>query len=887
MSMWYDDIGDPDLYNRDEFLRILGGNANRIEAYRDQITNCNQYLIEHFYKGHPIKQLLYKRAWFIDQLLIEAWRAFVNDDNLALVAVGGYGRGELHPYSDIDIMILCGVKPKTSNQKQIETYITFLWDVGFNVGHSVRTIKDCYKESRADVTIATNLMESRLVIGNRNLYNEMNEITGPKNIWSPRKFFQAKLAEQVARHQKYDDTDYKLEPNIKEGPGGLRDIQTIDWVAKRHFGANRLSQLVDHGFLTPSEYDALAAGRAFLWQVRFALHIMTGRREDRLLFDHQRNVAKVFGFESGDNSAVEQFMKSYYRTVRELNRLNEMLLQHFQEAILYARHKEKIVPINKRFQIRNDFLEVRNDRTFVLYPIALLEMFLIMQQHPHIKGVRAQTIRLIRENLRLIDDKFRNELSNQSLFLEIMRQPKRVGHELRRMHRYGVLSAYLPAFSRIEGLMQFDLFHIYTVDEHILFVIQNMRLFNQEEYVEKFPHCRKILRSIPKQEILYLAGVFHDIAKGRDEGNHSELGAEDALEFCRRHRMPEFDCRLVAWLVRNHLILSRTAQRKDINDPDVINAFAAQIRDVMHLRYLYLLTVADISGTNPKIWNNWKASLIAELFIKTIRALRRGLENPFDKNERIREVKNEALELIGDSCHEEKELEDFWSALGEDYFIRYSAEEIAWHTQAIMHAKGHKLPIISIQEENILGGTGIFIYMHNHDGIFSRLTSAMGHLGLNIVDARIITSAHGYTLDTYIVLEESGENVHGRERLKEIRDRLREALGALDKPVKPINRIKSRKLRNFPIPTQVNFTQDPANNHTIMEVISTDRPGFLSRIGLALESHAISLKTAKVATFGERVEDIFFITDRRNNMITEDARITALKDSIIELLEHF
>ncbi|OGT77313.1 MAG: [protein-PII] uridylyltransferase [Gammaproteobacteria bacterium RIFCSPLOWO2_02_FULL_56_15] len=885
--MWYDNIGDPALFNREEFLQALQSSDNRIEVFRDRILNCNQYLIEEFDKGHPIKQLLYKRAWFIDQLLTHAWQSFLDEGNLALVAVGGYGRGELHPSSDIDIMILTKSRIKAATQKQIESYITFLWDVGFNVGHSVRSIKDCYKEARADVTITTNLMESRLITGERNLFNDMIKVTGPGSIWSPRKFFQAKLAEQMARHRKYDDTDYKLEPNIKEGPGGLRDIQTIDWVAKRQFGATRLSQLVDHGFLTTSEYNTLAAGRAFLWHVRFALHVMTGRREDRLLFDHQRSVAKVFGYESEDNSAVEQFMKNYYKTVRELNRLNEMLLQHFQEAILYARRKERIIPVNKRFQIRNDFLEVCNDRIFKLYPMALLELFLIMQQHPQIKGVRASTIRLIRENLRLIDTKFRNDLSNQTLFLEITRQPKRVGHELRRMHRYGVLGAYLPVFARIEGLMQFDLFHIYTVDEHILFVIQNMRLLGQEEYLEKFPHCRKLLRSIPKQELLYLAGIFHDIAKGRDEGSHSELGAEDALEFCRKHRMPEFDCKLVAWLVRNHLIMSRTAQRKDINAPDVINTFAAQMGDVMHLQYLYLLTLADITGTNPKIWNNWKASLIAELFLKTLRALRRGLENPIDKNERIREVKNQALELIGDSRYRGMELEDFWSSLGDDYFIRYSAEEIAWQTQAIVRAKENKLPIISIQEATIRGGTGIFIYMHNHKGIFSRATSAMGHLGLNIVDARIIISAHGYTLDTYIVLEESGENVHGRERLKEIRDVIKQALGALDKPVKLINRIKSRKIRNFPIPSQVNFSQDQANNHTIMEVIATDRPGFLSRIGLAFEDREISLKTAKVATFGERVEDIFFITDHNNNMITDEKRIQALQDSIIESLEQF
>jgi len=733
---------------------------------------------------------------------------------------------------------------------------------------------------------ATTLMESRLLAGSRDLFNAMLAAISSERMWGAKEFFEAKFEEQKQRHQRYHETAYKLEPNIKEGPGGLRDIQTIDWVAKRHFGATRLSQLVDYGFLTRAEYDSLAAGRDFLWHVRFALHILTGRREDRLLFDYQRSVAKIFGYESEDNSAIEEFMKNYYQTVRELNRLNEMLLQHFQEAIIYARRKEKIKPINKRFQIRNDFIEVRHNRVFKLYPIALLEIFLIIQQSPQIKGVRASTIRLIRESIKIIDDKFRDDLSNQTLFLEIIRQPQRVGHELRRMHRYGVLCAYVPEFARIEGLMQFDLFHIYTVDEHILFVVRNMRQFAIEEYTDKFPYCRKVLRSIPKQELLYLAGMFHDIAKGRG-GNHSELGAADALEFCRRHQMPEFDAKLVAWLAENHLIMSKTAQRKDINDPEVINDFAAQIGDVMHLRYLYLLTVADISGTNPKMWNNWKASLIAELFLKTIRALRRGLENPIDKAERIREVKNKSIELISNPKIETTEIENLWSSLGEDYFIRYSADEIAWQTMAIARAKENKLPVISVQEQTSRGGTAIFIYMHNQENIFSRVTRALDNLGLNIVDARIIASTHGYTLDTYIVLEESGGNVRGRERLKDVKLTLREALTTLDKPVKQTTRIKSRKLRNFPIPARIHFSSDNTNSRTLMEVIATDRPGLLSKIGQVLESSGIRIQGAKISTFGERAEDIFFITDNNNNMIAEDKKLNSLENTIADSLDNY
>jgi [protein-PII] uridylyltransferase len=610
---WESHICDSAIFEEEEFSKALSKTESPLLVYKDYLQNCNQYLIEEFNTEFPVKDLLYKRAWFTDELLTQAWQKHFKNGELCLVAVGGYGRGELHPASDIDILILTGPRIKPAVKKEIEQYLMFLWDMGLEIGHSVRTVKECQNEAKADITIATNLMEARVITGNEKLFVNMQDATGPKKIWSPRKFFEAKWNEQQERHKKYDGSEHNLEPNVKEGPGALRDIQVIDWVAKRYFGATRLSQLVNFGFLTKNEYETLAEGRELLWQVRFALHILNGRREDRLLFDYQRAVAKYFGYESEDNSAVEHFMKRYYKTVKELNRLNEILLQHFQEAIIYANRKEKIKPLNKRFQIRNDFIEVCNKNIFKNYPIALLEIFLLIQQNPSIKGVRASTIRLIRESRHLIDEKFRNDIGNKSLFMEIIKQADRVGHELRRMHRYGVLSAYLPEFERIDGLMQFDLFHVYTVDEHILFVVRNMRLFNDEKYKEQFPYCRHVLKDIPKLELLYLSGIFHDLAKGRG-GSHSELGELDALEFCKRHALPDFDSKLVAWLVRQHLLMSMTAQRKDLSDPEVIQKFAEQVGDIMHLRYLYLLTVADICGTNPKMWNNWKASLLEELF---------------------------------------------------------------------------------------------------------------------------------------------------------------------------------------------------------------------------------------------------------------------------------
>ncbi len=875
---------DSALFDPEVFRQALAAEPSELKVFKQTLKQGNQHLINLFEQNESITSLVTERAWFIDQLLLSAWDLKIRDQKLSLIAVGGYGRGELHPASDIDLMILLPSSINPAIKTRIEDFLRFLWDIGLEVGHSVRTVKDCVREAKTDITVVTNMMESRLLTGREDLYVAMREATGPKKIWPTRKFFESKWNEQINRHQRFNDTDHNLEPNIKEGPGGLRDIQMIGWVAKRHFNARTLEELIDHGFLTREEFHILDEGNAFLSRVRFALHIISGRREDRLLFDHQRKVAEKFGYVSENNSAIEEFMKRFYHITSELARLNEMLLQHFQEAIIYATRREKITSLNKRFQVRNNFIEARNKNIFRNYPFAMLELFLLKQQDPKIIGVRASTIRLIRQSLHLIDDDFRKDIRNRSLFMEIIRQPRLVIHELRRMHRYGVLSAYMPEFAAIEGLMQFDLFHVYTVDEHILFVVQYMRFFTMDEHKDRFPFAYTLMQSIPKQELLYLAGIFHDIAKGR-RGDHSDLGKQDALTFCRNHQISEYDSRLVAWLVKNHLLLSMTTQREDISDPDVINRFAAKVGDEMHLNYLYLLTVADINGTSPKLWNSWKAALLIDLYKNTQLALRRGLGNPIDKEERISEIRMQASRLLSDSIGSDSGVAEIWSQLGDDYFIQHSADEVAWHTRAIAKSSEKNLPLILIREMTDRGGTEIFIYMRDHDNIFSRATRTLDQLNLNIMDARIITSANGFTLDTFIVLEESGEIVGGRDRKKEIQTLLHNNLLDFESPIKTVSRIKSRKLKNFPIPTQVSFSQDEKNTRTVMEVTATDRVGFLSAIGSALEQCRTRLQSAKIATYGERIEDIFFITDQNNHMITDETQFEMLRNAITEALK--
>jgi [protein-PII] uridylyltransferase len=869
-----------------ELQEALTRHGDTITAYRESLRAADEQLHERFRAGERVDRLVHNRARLVDELLTHAWARFLPADagDVGLVAVGGYGRGELHPHSDVDLMVLLAEDVSTHDDA-IRDFLTFTWDIGLEVGHSVRTLAECEQQSLADITVATNLMECRLLAGPRALFEAMRERVSPKRCWNSRDFFAAKLREQEQRHQKFHDTAYNLEPNIKEGPGGLRDIQMIDWVAKRHFGAERLSALVTHGFLTEAEYHALKDGQRFLWALRYALHLLTGRREDRLLFDHQKAVAAQFGYhDEGHNLAVEQLMQRYYRTVMELSRLNEMLLQLFQETLLYAGDSDEPVTINRRFQARHGFIEVSDERVFERQPSALLEIFLILQQHPDLKGVRASTIRLIRANRHLIDDDYRADLRNRSLFLEILRQPRGITHELRRMNRYGILARYLPAFGRIVGRMQYDLFHAYTVDEHTLFVVRNLRRLSVPEYAHELPLCSNVAQRIPKPELLYLAGLFHDIAKGRG-GDHSELGAEEAERFCRNHGFGRYDTHLVAWLVRNHLLMSMTTQRKDINDPEVINEFARRVGDATHLDYLYLLTVADIRATNSNLWNSWKDALLAELFTATQRALRRGLENPIDSRELIAEVREDARRHLHGKNVSDQDIEDIWRRFDEDFFLQYSAEEVAWHTAVLAEYGRPDGVLVQVRDFTQRGGTEVFVYAPDQKGLFARTVRTLDQLGLTVLDARIFTSADGHSVNTIIVLESDGSPIRGAFREQEIRDRLAAVLERGDDADTGVSRRLPRQIKHFQTRTQVRFSQDRTRGHTIMELFTTDRPGLLAKVGQAFIDCGIRLKNARVATIGARAEDAFLITDWENRPIEDQERLDRLKGRLVELLD--
>ena len=838
-----------------------------------------------FSNDEPVETLVHARARLIDVVLREIWPRKLSSHvtDWSLVAVGGYGRGELHPYSDVDLLILVPTPLDDAGRGALERFVTFLWDIGLEVGHSVRTIAECREEATANVEVMTTLVEARLLAGDAQLFGAMRAALAPGEIWPVKEFFEAKVREQTERHEKANDTAYNLEPNVKTGPGGLRDIQTIAWVAKRHFGAETLDELASQGFLTPAELRRLKSAQSFLWRVRFGLHVATGRREDRLLFDHQMKLAKSFGYEDASFTlAVEQLMQRYYRTVMDVSLLNELLLQLFREAILDE--SAEPVPLNARFQVRNDYLEAINDDVFARQPSALLEVFALLQQNPDIRGVRAHTIRAIGRNLWLIDEEFRQNPRNHRLFLEILRASAGVTNELRRMNTYGVLGRYIPSFGRIVGRMQYDLFHAYTVDAHTLFVVSNLRRLAIPRFDHELPHLSRIMQSLPRPEIAYLAALFHDIAKGRG-GDHSDLGAVDAEAFCLEQGLTRYDARLVAWLVRNHLQLSLTAQKQDIADPEVIAAFARHVGDETHLDYLYVLTAADVRATNPRLWNSWKSSLFNDFYERVKRALRRGLETPIDQDELERDTQDAARELLAAEQIEPAVLAKWWATLSSAYFLRHTPEEVAWHARAFARrAIDDDGPVVSVQAESERGTTAVTTFAPHRQHGFARSTAVLDQLGLTIVDARITPTHDGNSIDLYHVLEEDGSPIVDADRLEEIEVALRRSLQSPRDPQLAVSRRAPRQVRLFNTTTQIHLSVDERNNRSVLEIVAGDRPGLLCDIGKVMMEQRIDLLAAKIMTVGERAEDVFYVADAAQRPLDEPtaARLEARLREVLE-----
>jgi len=805
------------------------------------------------YQIHPhANRYLRDHSQLVDAVLTRLWQQTGFDRGVALVAAGGFGRREQYPHSDVDVLIILQDEPTGALAGKLEKLIGAFWDVGLEIGHSVRTIRACVEESARDVTIATNLLESRLITGDRRLFHEF-ERAFHQSLDVPA-FVEAKLLEQQQRHTRFQDSAYNLEPNLKESPGGLRDLQNCLWISHALGLGDSWNALARAGLLTATEARQVSRLETTLRDLRIRLHHVAHRREDRLLFDFQETLAREAGCQAQRNRAAsEVLMQRYYRTAKRVRMLNHILLVDLR-ARVSAEPPSPAVSINARFAHRHGLLELADPEVFEKMPGAMLEAFRLLQERSDLDDLAPATVRAMVRALPRIDAAFRRAADNRAQFIAIVRAPRGLTHTLRRMNLYGVLGRYLPAFGRIVGQMQHDLFHVYTVDEHILFVVRNLRRFTLAEYAHEYPLCSRLIANFARPEVLYIAGLFHDIAKGRG-GDHSTLGAADTRRFCHEHGIPEDDTQLVVWLVEQHLMMSATAQKQDLSDPDVIVAFAHKVGDLRRLTALYLLTVADIRGTSPKVWNAWKGKLLEELFRATQRILSGGAAS---HDEQMEARRAEARRIL---AHEAvpREAERFWRELDDIYFLRHGAQEIAWHTRMLYPFVHTTEPIVRARVAPHGEGIQVLIYTPDRDDLFARICAFFERVNYNIVEAKIYTAPHGYALDTFLVLDMGGAAQHYRDLLSFIEYELSRRIVAENLPESPVQGRVSRQVKHFPIEPKVSILPDERGQYHVLSVTAGDRPGLLSRIAQVLLQHQIHLHTAKIATLGERAEDTFLV----------------------------
>lgn len=846
-----------------------------IQAYQD-------WLEQRFFAGDNIIGLVSNRAEYMDKLLTRLWQHFNLCDypELALVAVGGYGRGELHPRSDIDLLITTTSPLCQAQEQLISDFITFLWDLRLEVGHSVRTIAECLELGQADITIATNLLESRCITGSDATFAALQDIITPDSFWPSQDFFQAKHEEQLARHQQFKGSSYNLEPDLKSSPGGLRDLQTILWITRRHFGSDSFLELTNHGFLTKGEYHELEDCQNFLWRVRFALHLGLKRCDNRLLFDRQMTVAEALGYTGEFNQAVEQMMKQFYQTLRRVTELNEMLLQLFNQAILghVAMDVRNITP---DFQLRGNLIDTTKVELFTERPSAIIELFYHIADNPHITGIYAGTIRELRDARRKLTCWLEDIPECREQFMLLLKHENVSNLALTLMHKHGVFAAYIPQWSRILGQMQFDLFHTYTVDEHTHRLVKIIDSYKRDATKETHPLCYELFPRLPKPELLLIAAIFHDIGKGQ-KGNHSEIGAIDVRAFCKKHGISKPDRKLVARLVKYHLLMSVTAQRRDIHDPDVITEFARTIGDQQHLNYLYCLTVADICATNDSLWNNWKGSLLRELYFLTQQALRRGLENQLDARYLRKEHKDTAMALLASAGCEAEPVNTLWATFRDEYFLRNDPSQIYWHTLGILNHENKDEPLVLINQNSNRGGNEVFIYAKDSPNLFASTVAELGNKNLNIQDAKIMSSRNGYVLDSFIILNQSNEHLPA-DRVHVLQNALVKVLksGELNKRRK--TRIP-RQMQQFSVTTKVSFIATK-KKRTFVEIITLDHPGLLARISRIFSQAKIVLHNAKISTIGERAEDFFIISGANNQPLSPEQQ-AELRQKLVEELEN-
>ncbi len=795
---------------------------------------------------------------------------------LVVVAVGGYGRAELFPFSDIDLLILLDNEAARNQALRIklESFVTWLWELKLTVGASVRSYEEYLAEAANDVSIATTYLESRVIWGNRTLYANAREDFYAS--LDARRFFREKMLELARRHQKFEDTPYALEPNLKESPGGLRDLQVFLWCAQAAGIAESVDEMKTSGLITERERDTLRDCADTLARFRITLHLLKKRHEDRLIFDIQEELAARLGYTADKRlRASEAMMKDYYRNAKAVVQMSVIQLQSIADRLLGDNSLATPIRLETAFVAKGDEMDIIDDEVFTRDRCAILRTFFVYHSHPELTRLSTRLLRALWHAVPLIDDEFCRHPQNQKVFLDILRMPKGAYHSLKLMNTWGVLGAFLPAFKHIVGQMQHDLYHVFTVDQHTLRAVRNIRRFARSEFAHEYPFCSQIMEELPDNWRLVIAGLFHDVGKGLG-GKHEEIGAEKAERFCRTFRLDENTTDFIVFLVRHHLTMSQVAQKQDISDPAVVRRFLDIVQTKEKLDALYLLTVADIRATSAKVWNPWKAQLLETLYRSALDMLT-GISAGNTAAQTLQRRKQHVLELLRDSVSTERQ-EELWKELDVVYFMRHSAEEIAWHTEVIAGRVDTPDPIVELRESEKMGGILLLIYLPDRKDLFLRIVAALGKNGLSVLDARIHTTRHGWALDTFLVVDRFGRLAPGELHTK-IREDLRQCLmTGSPLPSTPKGRL-SRRSRHFPTRPMITTTPDESGRAWILTIICTDRLGLLYSISQVLTRYAVNLQTAKIATLGERAEDVFLIN---SPLLRDDEQLLKLESDLVD-----
>lgn len=854
----------------------LNGLDNYVKDWRQHISSVQATLHSQFNNDHNTPRLLRQHCKLVDQVLHDLWRNANISPEACLIAVGGYGRGELFPNSDVDLLILLPEHTDAQLNQSIESLVGLFWDIGLAVGHSVRNLRECIEEASKDATVQTNLLEARFLTGNKALYKQFESHIAACIV--PEDFYQAKMQEQALRHSRFNDTAHNLEPNIKESPGGLRDLQNVLWIARSMGIGASWAALVSAGLISASEARQIRRHEHHLQMLRVRLHYLAKRREDRLIFDFQNDLAAQLGFQNNmRRRASEQLMRGFYRCAKFISQMNDILLQLLKDRLTQV--DEASTSINARFESRHGLLEIKSATLLQRQPSAILESFLLLEKDQTLKGMSPNLLRALYRVKNLVNREFRQSAVNKKLFIEILKQPVGVTHALRLMNRYGILGRYIPAFGRIVGQMQHDLFHVYTVDEHILNVLRNLRRFALPQFSHEFPLCSKLFKTFDAPHLLYLGAIFHDIAKGRG-GDHSTLGTIDARRFCHQHGLPKEDRELVAWLVEQHLTMSSIAQKSDLSDPAVIERFASLVKSQRRLTALYLLTVADIRGTSPKVWNAWKAKLLESLFYATQRTLNGSSAGA---NAEIQLRVSEAQSRLSYYGIRPESYQHFWDKLGKQYFLRFEGQEIAWHTRLLLPHQKTDRTIVRARLSPAGDGIQTMIYTLDRDDLFAQICGFFERAGFNIAEARIFTANNGYALNSFIILDQNDRSISYRDLLNYIEYELSSQLADQLPLAEPLQGRVSRQVKHMPITASVNAIMDAGTGNHTFEVSTNDRPGLLSRLAATFLKHQVHLHNAKINTLGNRVEDSFVVSAKDNQPL-DDKSVDQLKQALLAQL---